>query len=89
MEKQIMTAITIEIEEPLLRRFEKRAQQEGRSTSDVIHEVLLQDAESDHVSSEQGRECFLEIPPLELGKMLMPIGSRSDWYDEMLDRSDD
>jgi|GEM_PF-5841399 len=82
-----MTTITIELEEPLLNRLKKRAQQEGRSTADVIRDVLA--SHSDEVSACDVREHFLTIPPLTLGKMLKPVGTHDDLLDEMLDRTDD
>ena len=26
----------------------------------------------------------LDLPPLDLGRMLKPLGTREDWYDDML-----
>jgi hypothetical protein len=35
----------------------------------------------------QGRgQSALDLAPLDLGEMLQPIGIRSEWYDEMLER---
>ncbi|MDZ4686917.1 MAG: ribbon-helix-helix domain-containing protein [Planctomycetaceae bacterium] len=82
-----MTTISIEIEEPILRRLEEQARQEGRSTSEVIREVLLTHSEERPLA--KGQEHFLDIPPLKLGRMLLPLGSRHEWYDEMLDRTDE
>jgi hypothetical protein len=28
----------------------------------------------------------LDLPPLDLGRMLKPLGTRAEWYDEMLER---
>jgi hypothetical protein len=33
----------------------------------------------------QGRSA-LDLPPLDLGRMLQPLGDREQWYDEMLDK---
>ena len=34
----------------------------------------------------RGREhSALDLPPLELGRMLQPLGTREAWYDEMLE----
>ena len=27
----------------------------------------------------------LDLPPLDLGRMLKPLGTREEWYDEMLE----
>ena len=27
----------------------------------------------------------LDLPPLDLGRMLKPLGTRAEWYDEMLE----
>ena len=27
----------------------------------------------------------LDLPPLDLGRMLQPLGTREQWYDEMLE----
>jgi hypothetical protein len=32
----------------------------------------------------QGRSA-LDLPPLDLGRMLKPLGAREEWYDEMLE----
>ena len=33
----------------------------------------------------QGGGCIaLDLPPLDLGRMLKPLGSRDEWHDEML-----
>lgn len=32
----------------------------------------------------EGRSA-LELPPLDLGRMLQPLGTREQWYDEMLE----
>ncbi len=34
----------------------------------------------------QGRgRSALDLPPLDLGRMLKPLGTREEWYDEMLE----
>jgi hypothetical protein len=82
-----MTTLTIEIDEPTLRRLEERARRQGQSASDVIRQAL---DSAVSVSLDAGRrEHFLNVPPLKLGKMLMPLGSRHEWYDEMLNREED
>ena len=30
-------------------------------------------------------DSALDLPPLELGRMLEPLGTRDQWYDEMLE----
>jgi hypothetical protein len=30
-------------------------------------------------------ESALDLPPLELGRMVEPLGTREQWYDEMLE----
>ena len=32
-----------------------------------------------------GGRSALDLPPLDLGRMLKPLGSRVEWYDEMLE----
>ena len=32
----------------------------------------------------EGRST-LDLPPLDLGRMLQPLGDREQWYDEMLE----
>jgi hypothetical protein len=32
-----------------------------------------------------GGRSPLDLPPLDLGRMLKPLGSRVEWYDEMLE----
>ena len=32
-----------------------------------------------------GGRSGLDLPPLDLGRMLKPLGSRMEWYDEMLE----
>jgi hypothetical protein len=32
----------------------------------------------------RGRSA-LDLPPLDLGRMLKPLGTREEWYDEMLE----
>jgi hypothetical protein len=27
----------------------------------------------------------LDLPPLDLGRMLKPVGTRAEWYDEMME----
>jgi hypothetical protein len=31
-----------------------------------------------------GRSAF-DLPPLDLGRMLKPLGAREDWYEKMLE----
>ena len=38
------------------------------------------------MKSRSGGRSALEFPPLDLGRMLQPLGSRADWYDEMLEK---
>jgi len=33
---------------------------------------------------DRGRSA-LDLPPLDLGRMLKPLGTRGEWYDEMLE----
>ena len=35
-------------------------------------------------SREAGVSVF-DLPPLDLGEMLRPLGDREEWYDEMLE----
>ena len=35
--------------------------------------------------SRGGGHSALDLPPLDLGRMLKPLGSRREWYDEMLE----
>lgn len=35
--------------------------------------------------SKAGGRSALDLPPLDLGRLLMPLGSREEWYDEMLE----
>jgi hypothetical protein len=35
--------------------------------------------------TKAGGRSALDFPPLDLGRMLRPLGSRLDWYDEMLE----
>ncbi len=32
-----------------------------------------------------GGQSALDLPPLDLGRSLEPLGSRDEWYDEMLE----
>ena len=32
-----------------------------------------------------GGQSALDLPPLELGRMLQLLGTREEWYDEMLE----
>jgi hypothetical protein len=32
-----------------------------------------------------GGRSALDLPPLDLGRMLKPLGCRGDWYEEMLE----
>jgi hypothetical protein len=43
----------------------------------VIRQMRLQKTRS-------GDQSALDLPPLELGHMLEPLGTREEWYDEML-----
>ena len=38
-----------------------------------------------HSSSKRPRQSALDLPPLQLGEMLRPLGNREEWYDEMLE----
>ncbi len=35
--------------------------------------------------TKAGGRSALDLPPLDLGRMLKPLGSRVEWYDEMLE----
>ena len=35
--------------------------------------------------TRQGGRSALDLPPLDLGKMVKSVGSRVEWYDEMLE----
>lgn len=41
-----------------------------------------------HARREKSREAgvsVFDLPPLDLGRMLRPLGDREEWYDEMLE----
>jgi hypothetical protein len=35
--------------------------------------------------TQGGGRSALDLPPLDLGRMLQPLGTRDQWYDEMLE----
>jgi len=35
--------------------------------------------------AQGGGPSALDLPPLDLGRMLKPLGARETWYDEMLE----
>ena len=35
--------------------------------------------------TRSGGNSALDLPPLQLGRMLEPLGTRDQWYDEMLE----
>jgi hypothetical protein len=35
--------------------------------------------------SAKARHSVMDLAPLNLGKMLRPLGTREEWYDEMLE----
>ena len=37
------------------------------------------------LTKTKGGGSALDLPPLDLGRMLKPLGSREEWYDEMLE----
>ncbi len=38
------------------------------------------------LKKKQGRgRSALDLPPLDLGRMLKPLGTREEWYNEMLE----
>ena len=49
-------------------------------------EELEQFVRKARLSKTQGRgRSALDLSPLDLGRMLKPLGSREEWYDEMLE----
>ena len=44
----------------------------------VIRQLRLQKTRS-------GGQSALDLPPLDLGHVLQPLGTREEWYDEMLE----
>jgi hypothetical protein len=70
---------------------------EGMSTIADIEAVVVQFSVEQLAELEQfvrrtrlektrgrGRSA-LDLPPLDLGRMLQPLGTREQWYDEMLE----
>jgi hypothetical protein len=58
-----------------LRREKESAQQQGKRPS-------LRDIKPVSVGAIRSA---LDLPPLDLGRMLRPLGTREEWYDEMLE----
>ena len=40
------------------------------------------------LTKTKGAGCSaLDLPPLDLGRLLKPLGARVEWYEEMLEKS--
>jgi len=70
---------------------------EGMSTLSEVEAVVPQFSASELAELEQfvrqarlakakgGGRSALDLPPLDLGQMLRPLGTRDEWYNEMLE----
>jgi negative regulator of replication initiation len=78
-----MTTLTIEVDEPLYRRLEERAQAQHRTAGEVARDILL-GRESVPVSSSETKRSVFDLQPFSVGRVLKPLTSEDDLLEEML-----
>lgn len=81
-----MTRITIELDDALYQALEESAHAQHRTPAEVIRELIT---ESQHSHAGATVRSALDIPPLSLGKMLRPVGTHEEIFDEMLSERDE
>lgn len=74
-----MKTITVNVSEPVYRRFQELARQVDRTTSELIRESMEQ-----YLRSRRTSGSVLEIQPISLGKVKKPLTAEDDLLGEML-----
>jgi len=78
-----MKVVTIHVEEPVYRDFQKLARRAKRSTSDLIREAM----ENFRRSCKTPRTPLWQATePASVGHILVPWAGRQDWNDDFFDR---
>ena len=54
------------------------------STLAEVEAVVRQFSTEELAELERFVRNALDLPPLDLGRMLKPLGTREEWYDDML-----
>ncbi len=80
-----MKAITINVSEPVYRTFQKYAQAQDRTTSEVIREAM----EFYKNEKIEKKTSIRNLQPLSLGRIVKPVTGREDYLDEMLHENRD
>ena len=75
-----MKTITINVSEPVYRDFVDHARRQDRTASELIREAM----EAYRNLHIRPRPSLMDIRPLSLGKVRLPVGSDDDVLGEML-----
>jgi hypothetical protein len=78
-----MTTITIELDEPTYRNLEETARSRNLTPAELVRNLAVAYEQSQRVPPKTGRS-IRDIPRLNLGKMLAPVGTSDEILDEML-----
>jgi len=80
-----MKAITINVSEPIYRVFQKYAQAQDRTASELIREAM-ELYKSERIEK---KSSIRDLQPFSVGKILQPVSGRNDYLDEMLNENRD
>jgi hypothetical protein len=76
-----MKTITINVSEPTYRAFQDQARRQDRTASELIREAM----EQYRHGWARGESSLLDLPPLQVGKVLVPLEAEDDLLAEMTD----
>ncbi|MBX3269932.1 MAG: hypothetical protein KF729_06705 [Sandaracinaceae bacterium] len=75
-----MKTITVNVSEPVYREFQEYARRHDRTTAELIREAM--DAYRQRWS--MGAGSLRDLAPVDVGRVLAPLGADDDLLDEML-----
>ena len=78
-----MPQITIKLEDSLFSELQRLGNEQRQTVEELLRKIVIDYVETHSVRVRRS-QCFLDIPPLSLGRMLKPVGTSSEILDEML-----